>query len=87
MKLGMIILVSAVALAGTAAYSQTGTPGSPAAKQDIGDPSIQKRTSKLGAARIRKGITTGRAMHNTPGPHHGGGESPGSQYTTPDYDD
>lgn len=86
MKLGTIVLVAAVALAGTAVYSQTRTSGGPAANQDIGDPSIQKRTSKQRATRIRKGVTTGRVIPNTPRPHQGAVD-PASQHSTPDYDD
>ena len=79
MKLGTIILVATIALPGTAAYSQTRAPGSPAAKQDIGDPLIQKQTSKQRAA--RKAVAT----RNTPTPHQGAG-GPSSQHSTPEYD-
>ena len=55
-----IALVVAFAIPGTAAYAQNRSPGSPAAKQDIGDPLIRKPTSQDRA----RGMTTGRAVHN-----------------------
>lgn len=46
------------AMSGTAAYGQNRSPGSPAAKQDIGDPLIRKPTSQDRA----RGMTTGSAV-------------------------
>lgn len=81
MKLGAIILVAAIALPGTAAYSQDPTQGSATAKQKTGNP-----TSKEKAVRIRKGTNKGRAMHSTPSPHQGTGD-PSNQHGAPNLDD
>lgn len=67
MKLTTIALVTAIALSGTFAYAQTnsGTPGSPAARQETGDPLIRKPTS--GQTVVKKsstGVTTGNSMRN-----------------------
>ena len=58
-----VALAVAVTISGAAAYSQTRSPGSPAAKQDVGDPLIRKPTS---ADRAR-GLTTGSAMRKNQG--------------------
>lgn len=80
MKLGTIILAVTIALPATAAFAQTRSPGSPAAKQDVGDPINQRRTSEERAA----GVTTGRARHNAPKLHQGIGGPPSSQQSGTD---
>jgi uncharacterized membrane protein YgcG len=55
MKLATIVLATALALSGTSSFAQTG-PGSPAARQWIGDPLTQKPTYD----EMRRGVTTGR---------------------------
>jgi hypothetical protein len=62
MKLGPVVLAMVLALPATATFAQTGTPGSPAARQDVGDPLVQHRTSEQKAA----GITRRQARHNAP---------------------
>lgn len=57
MRSTAIAVVMAFAMSGTAVYSQTRSPGSPAAKQDIGDPLIRKPTSQDRA----RGVTTGNS--------------------------
>lgn len=54
MKSIALILAAAIAFSG-AAYGQAHSPGSPAAKQDVGDPLIKKPTSEDRA----RGMTTG----------------------------
>ena len=55
MKLATIILATALALSGTSSFAQTEAPGSPAARQWIGDPLTQKPTYE----EMRRGVTTG----------------------------
>jgi hypothetical protein len=55
MRFVAITLASALMLSGTAAYGQAQSPGSPAAKQDVGDPLIRKPTSED----RQHGFTTG----------------------------
>jgi hypothetical protein len=63
MRLIAIALTVAFTVSGAAAYGQTHSPGSPAAKQDIGDPLIRKPTSEDRA----RGVTTGSAMRKNQG--------------------
>lgn len=62
MKLGTVVLAIAIALPATATFAQTRTPGSPAARQDVGDPSVQHRTSEQRSA----GVTRKQVRHNAP---------------------
>jgi hypothetical protein len=80
MKLGTIIIAVTIALPATATFAQTRAPASPAARQDMGDPLNQRRTSEERAA----GVTTGRARHNAPRLHQGIGGRPSSQQSGTD---
>lgn len=80
MRMGTIVLAMAVALPGTSTFAQTRTPGGSAAKQDIGDPLIQRRTSEEKAA----GVTRGQARHNAPKLRQGIGGPPSSQQSGTD---
>jgi len=60
-----IALAVAFAISGAAAYGQTRSPGSPAAKQDVGDPLIRKPTSQ--DLKRSRGVTTGSAMRKNQG--------------------
>jgi hypothetical protein len=63
MRLIAITLASALMLTGSAVYGQSRSPGSPAAKQDVGDPLIRKPTSE---DRLH-GVTTGSAASKKQG--------------------
>ena len=80
MKLGIIVLAVAIALPATATFAQTPAPGSPGARQDIGDPLNQRRTSEERAA----GVTSERARHDAPKLHQGVGGPPSSQQSGTD---
>src|SRR5437763_15227873 len=70
MKLTTIGLAAAFALSGTFALAQTGpdgTAGGSAARQDTGDPLIQKPASGGKAVKRATGVTTGTAIRS-PGP-------------------
>ena len=62
MKLATLVLATTVfALSGTVSSAQTETrPGSPAARQWVGDPLTQKPTYQ----EMKRGVTTGSAIHN-----------------------
>ena len=70
-----VALAVAVTISGAAAYGQTRSPGSPAAKQDIGDPLIRKPTSQD----EKRGTTTGRSVRNQGGSREQIGGTPQSQ--------
>lgn len=78
MKLGPIVLAMVLALPATSTFAQTGTPGSPAARQDIGDPLVKHRTSEERAAGIPRGTSAKRASP-APTPRETVGGPPSSQ--------
>jgi hypothetical protein len=80
MKMGTVVLAVTMALPATASFAQTRSPGGPAAKQDVGDPIVQRRTTEEKAA----GVTAGRARHNAPKLHQGIGGPPSSQQSGTD---
>ena len=63
MRFVAITFALALILSGTAAYGQARSPGSPAAKQDVGDPLIGKPTSED----RQHGVTTGSAASKKQG--------------------
>ena len=79
MKLTAIAIATVFLLSGASGYAQSRSPGSPAAKQDIGDPLIRKPTSQ--DLKRSPAITTGSSMRNTRGPGSNGrvGGPPESQ--------
>ena len=80
MRIGTIILAMVVALPATSTFAQTRTPGGSAAKQDVGDPLVQRRTSQEKAA----GVTRGEARHNAPKLREHIGGPPSSQQSGTD---
>ena len=73
-----IALAVAFTISGAVAYGQTRSPGSPAAKQDVGDPLIRKPTSQD----KMRGTTTGRSTRNQGGSREQIGGTPESQQGT-----
>jgi hypothetical protein len=66
MKLTTLIAIATTFLLfGATGYAQTRASGSPAARQDVGDPLIRKPTSEQ--LKRSPGITTGSSMRNTNG--------------------
>jgi hypothetical protein len=73
-----MIFALAFAICGPAAYGQSRSPGSPAAKQDVGDPLIRKPTSQD----KMRGTTTGRSVRNQGGSREQIGGTPQSQQSS-----
>jgi len=74
-RMGTVVLAMVVALPATSTFAQTRTPSSSAAKQDVGDPLVQRRTSEEKVA----GVTRGQARHVAPKLKQGIGGPPSSQ--------